>query len=165
MTYNYNANILETEAKGIWIWSQLGYIVALVSKVKEKLQTNLHPSPHSPCQKKKNKKTTKISIFSLASPFFPNSPSWFMTSSTQSFPQRLRNLPRLSLSYRIIEVEARSVLPSKSVSTLVHVASFLLQTRGGFSILLLLLELSLPLPGVPYCLFGNPLSLIRWLSM
>lgn len=136
----------------------LGYIVALVSKVKEKLQTNLHPSPHSPCQKKK---APKISIFSLASPFFSNSPSWFMTSSTQSFSQRLRNLPRLSLSYRIIEVEARSVLPSKSVSTLVHVASFLLQTRGGFSILLLLLELSLPLPGVPYCLFGNPLSLIR----
>lgn len=162
MTYNYNVNILETEAKGIWIWSQLGYIVALVSKVKEKLQTNLHPSPHSPCQKKK---APKISIFSLASPFFSNSPSWFMTSSTQSFSQRLRNLPRLSLPYCIIEVEARSVLPSKSVSTLVHVASFLLQTRGGFSILLLLLELSLPLPGVPYCLFGNPLSLIRWLSM
>lgn len=139
----------------------LGYIVALISKVKVKLQTNLHPSPHSPCQKKKKKKAPKISIFFLASPFFPNSPSWFGTSSTQSFSQRLRNLPRLSLPYCIIEVEARSVLPSKSISTLIHVASFLLQTRGGFSILLLLLDLSLPLPGVPYCLFGSPLSLIR----
>lgn len=162
MPYNYNVNILETEAKGIWIWSQPGLHSSPCLKSKSKTPNKSTPQPPLPLQKKK---APKISIFSLASPFFPNSPSWFMTSSTQSFSQRLRNLPRLSLPYCIIEVEARSVLPSKSISTLIHVTSFLLQTRGGFFILLLLLDLSLPLPGVPYCLFGNPLSLIRWLSM
>lgn len=77
---------------------------------------------------------------------------------------RLRNLPRLSLPYCTIEVETRSVPPSLSISTLIHVSSFLLQTRGGFSNLLLL-DLSLPLPGTPYYPLGNPLSLIWWLSM
>lgn len=159
MTHNYNVNILETEAKGIWIWSQPGLHSSPCLKNKSKTPNKSMPQP--PPQKKTPQRFQYFPwpVHSFQIPLLG---SWHHLPSHSR--KRLRNLPRLSLPYCTIEVETRSVLPSLSVSTLIHVASFLLQTRGGFSNLLLL-DLSLPLPGAPNCPLGNLLSLIWWLSM